>query len=192
MITGTKYVALTILTHSLVSGIYEKEEYELKSDIKDFDIKKKRLDDSLKILTQSLEEQNATLEYLQGKADTIFKHQLQYYYLLASNNLDRFIVGNEEIINKLIGLSISSYIIEEKGMGSAIGSTPSELISIYEDVAIAGDEKIKYIIKRCLNIGSMIVESIDKASYNTYNRKMKRNLNNSTNKSNKKKNKRKK
>lgn len=187
MLTGTKYIALTMLTHSLVSGISEKEEYEITSDILDFDVKIKRLENSLKILTESLEEQGATMNNLACKARIIGNHPLQYYYILANNNLNRFVKEDEDIINKLIGLSICSYLIEEKGMGTAIGSKPSELISIYEEVARAGDDRIKHIVKRCLEIGALVVESIDKASYTIYNRKMKRNIINANKKNNKRK-----
>ena len=155
MISKNKEIALLTFVHSRLSG-----KYTDKQDIKGNVIPDKNtINTEISKIVKYLDSNGYTVDKLNNMIDCYYASLITYYYEVALKTMSKYIKDGEYIIEGVIAISILSYLIEEKQV-TKLDIKPSDLLQDFEKANNDRD-----LVFRMIDIGTKIVESVDKANY---------------------------
>lgn len=163
MLTNDKIKVLSVFIHSRLSGKHTSKLTVTGSIFSDTS-HTKELQSELDELIESLEAEGKTVDHINNLPDGYYRNLLVYYYETALNTMEKFISTGEEMIEGLIALSMLSYILQEKQAGVVLtDKKPSDLMEYFEKFGLE-----KRLVYKMIDVGTHIVESVDKANYALY------------------------
>lgn len=169
MLTKEKTYALCMFAHSRLSGkmadTTTRDNGKMIHNKDESDHIQKQVDKYV----SKLEAEHLTIEKLNMLPDGLLSKKLTYYYDTCLKTMDKHIKKGDEIVEAIIGLSIISYLEEEKQLVSSDVNT-RVLISKFEKLSI--DRKLNGLM---LKIGAEIVEAVERANYIQWARTQRKN-----------------
>ena len=169
MLTPNKIRALRIFAHSRLTGAFTAEPspenievIQSNNELKKNDLFKE-IALSVTQIVQALEKENLTINYLNNLPHNLITYQMVHYYKTAAKILNNAIPQDDYVIDGIIGISILTYIQNEKN----VSDDPFDYNKIIENYELVGRKDKNYltIIRKMQSIAFDITKAVEKDSY---------------------------
>lgn len=169
MLTKTKSYALCMFAHSRLRGKSQDANTRDSGKMIVQEDASKHIQKQVNKYAAKLEKEKLTIDHLNMLPDSLLAKQLTYYYEVSLKTMNKYIKKGDEIVEAIIGLSIISYLEDEKQLVSSDVNTIA-LIEKFEK--LSSDRKLNTLM---LKVGTEIVDTVSKASYINWSKQFRRN-----------------
>ena len=159
MLTNEKIRVLLIFCHSRLSGKYTNNENL--GNVIDNKNANSQIEHNTKQIIETLEKNKFTIDDLNNLPHSPIASIMTYYYNVALNCFEKHIKKGDVLIEGIIGLSILSYLFEEKQFKTiTLPTPPSEIISLMEKETL--DQETRSLITKMHKVASEVIDMVDK------------------------------